>query len=69
MATQTAKPADKSSKDDSDSKPKTVVPDKPDGKGETRLFQTSPDKHEWLTQSEAEDKGHFWRDEKKHGKA
>ncbi len=38
-------------------------------KEDQRLFQTSPDVKEWLTQSEAEGKGFFWRDEKKLGKA
>jgi hypothetical protein len=34
-----------------------------------RLFQTSPDVKEWLTKSEAESKGFYWRDEKKLGPA
>lgn len=29
-------------------------------KQETRLFQSHPDKKEWLTKDQAEKKGHFW---------
>lgn len=29
--------------------------------GDRRLFQTSPNVKEWLTQDEAEDKGHYWK--------
>jgi hypothetical protein len=35
----------------------------------TRLFQTSPDVKEWLTESEATAQGFYWRDEKKLGPA
>ena len=37
-----------------------VVKDKPAGKEETRLYQTSPTLKEWLTESEAKEKGFPW---------
>ncbi len=45
-----------------------IPPSRTDTKEETRLFGIGEDKH-WLTEKEATDKGLFWRDEKKLGKA
>jgi len=40
------------------------VPEKPAG-GERRLYQSRPEKKEWLTKAEAEERGHVWVDDPK----
>ncbi len=37
------------------------IEEKPAGKAETRLYQTGPDKKEWLTKAEAEKQGRYWK--------
>jgi hypothetical protein len=73
MATTTTKFGN--SKDDG--KPKATNPQdrtanvipagRTDTKGETRLFQRSPDEKVWLTESEAKAEGFYWRNIKKEG--
>ena len=41
---------------------KSVVPLKPSGKEETRLFQRGPEMWAWLTKEQAKDENFYWND-------
>ena len=56
-----AKTADKTEKEPAPKSPALEIPKQPEGKTETRLFQTTPDSKVWLTKEEAKEAGFYWK--------